>query len=71
MLSQRTARGYVVVGRLRRSVLAGSTRTTVRLTSAARRALRPARKVTLRLKTVATDAAGNRRQRVRTITVRS
>jgi hypothetical protein len=70
MLSQRAARGYVVVGRLRRSVLAGST-TTVRLTSAARRALRPARKVTLRLKTVATDAAGNRRQRVRTITVRS
>jgi len=66
---KRKPTGRVVVGSLRRSVLAGSTRLTVKLTSAARKALKAARKVTLRLETVAIDAAGNRRARTRTFTV--
>jgi hypothetical protein len=66
---RRKPTGPVVVGSIRRSVLPGSTQLTVKLTSAARRALSPARKVTLRMRTVAIDAAGNRRERTRTFTV--
>jgi hypothetical protein len=66
---KRKPAGPVRVGSLRRSLVAGSTALTLKLTSAARKALKPARKVTLRLKTVAIDAAGNRGERNRTFTV--
>jgi Bacterial Ig domain len=66
---KRKPAGPVAVGSLRRSLVAGSTALNLKLTSATRKALRPARKVTLRLKTVAIDAAGNRGERNWTFTV--
>jgi hypothetical protein len=55
------AKRPVVVGRASRSVAAGRTRLRVKLVHKARRALRHAKRATLRVDAVATDAAGNRR----------
>jgi hypothetical protein len=49
---------------------AGTARVTLRLTSAAKRALRRVRRVRATLAATATDAAGNRSARSRTLTIR-
>lgn len=66
----RLGRRAVVIGTLTRSLKAGRTTVTVRPRAKARRALRRVRSARLRVAIVATDAAGNRRSRAATVTLR-
>jgi hypothetical protein len=64
----RRAKGPVTVGKLSRQIAAGKTKLVVKLTAKARKALKPARKVTLKVIVKIADVAGN--VTARTLTIR-
>lgn len=66
----RRATGRVVIGRVTRSVTAGETAFTVKLRARARKRLRRAQRVVLRVTVTAIDAAGNQARDVLLLTVR-
>ena len=64
---ERPVRGPVRVGRVERTLPSGRSPVRVELTGEARRAIKQARKLTLRISVVIADAAGNRARHAKTV----